>query len=371
MFEVLYSPVQFYERLILLASNARQRVYIATLYVGNSDLEVKLLEKLSKNDNLDICILLDGLRGNRKGSSSKLSSVEMISTHCPNAKVDAFTSPLYSGIFKALAPQRINEIVGTQHMKLFVADDTVVISGANLSEIYFTNRQDRYLVVANRKLADKICNVIKTRGEMSDFQDENISFSTQRGFLNEPDRTTIGLLRELVERKDSDVEVTLSSPYLNVSRDILKILRELPKVNIITNSIETNAFFDSKGPSKFIPEAYAVLQDELMGILSDSSRYQMLEYSRPGWTFHPKGIWVSKKSELTDTIIGSSNFGYRSRCRDLEISFRVKLNSANLRSQFRQELDGIKNFCRPVTIERPRRPMWLKFLTKGPLRTFL
>ncbi len=42
---------------------------------------------------------------------------------------------------------RYNETVGLQHCKVFVFDDTVVISGANLSQDYFHKRQDRYMAV--------------------------------------------------------------------------------------------------------------------------------------------------------------------------------------------------------------------------------
>jgi CDP-diacylglycerol--glycerol-3-phosphate 3-phosphatidyltransferase len=371
MFEVLFSPIEFYQRLQSLSRQAKRRVFVATLYVGNSTLERKLLETLSQNTEIDIHILLDGLRGKRKEGSTNPTSVEMIAKYCPKATIDAFTSPLYTGILKRLLPQRINEIVGTQHMKLFISDDTVLMTGANLSDIYFTNRQDRYLVVRNRELADELCVVIKNKESESKFSKDNISFSTQRGFLHESDQTTISLLTELLNHNRGNVEVILSSPYLNISRDIMSLLKEMPKVTVITNSIETNAFFNSKGPSKFIPEAYAILQDDLMKMFSDSKRYQFLEYSRSGWSFHPKGIWVSRDSKLSDTIIGSSNFGYRSRMRDLEVSFRIKLSSDQLRGQFHRELDEITKFCRPVAVERPRRPMWLKFLTRGPLRTFL
>jgi hypothetical protein len=37
--------------------------------------------------------------------------------------------------------------MGVQHTKVYVCDDTVILSGANLSHDYFTNRQDRYVVV--------------------------------------------------------------------------------------------------------------------------------------------------------------------------------------------------------------------------------
>ncbi len=45
-----------------------------------------------------------------------------------------------------LLPSPINEAVGVFHMKAYVINDALILSGANLSEEYFVNRHDRYLV---------------------------------------------------------------------------------------------------------------------------------------------------------------------------------------------------------------------------------
>jgi phosphatidylserine/phosphatidylglycerophosphate/cardiolipin synthase-like enzyme len=48
-----------------------------------------------------------------------------------------------------LLPGRLRELLGVHHMKLYMFDDTIIIGGANLSDIYFTHRQDRYIVIKN------------------------------------------------------------------------------------------------------------------------------------------------------------------------------------------------------------------------------
>ena len=58
-------------------------------------------------------------------------------------RVSLYHTPLLRGALKALVPQRYNETLGLQHTKIFVFDDSVILSGANLSSDYFTNRQDR------------------------------------------------------------------------------------------------------------------------------------------------------------------------------------------------------------------------------------
>ena len=60
-----------------------------------------------------------------------------------SCRVSLYHTPLLRGALKALVPQRYNETLGLQHTKIFVFDDSVILSGANLSSDYFTNRQDR------------------------------------------------------------------------------------------------------------------------------------------------------------------------------------------------------------------------------------
>ena len=50
---------------------------------------------------------------------------------------------------KRLLPSKWNETVGLQHCKVYVFDDSLIISGANLSQDYFTSRQDRYVLIEN------------------------------------------------------------------------------------------------------------------------------------------------------------------------------------------------------------------------------
>ena len=50
----------------------------------------------------------------------------------------------------------------------------------------------------------------------------------------------------------------------------------------------------------------------------------MFEYENGDWTFHGKGAWIYEGNqeetgkELTMSIVGSSNFSYRSNRRDTE-----------------------------------------------------
>ena len=51
-----------------------------------------------------------------------------------------------------LLPPRVSEVVGVCHLKAYIFDDDIMISGANLSNTYFSIRQDRYFIIRNAQL---------------------------------------------------------------------------------------------------------------------------------------------------------------------------------------------------------------------------
>lgn len=52
-------------------------------------------------------------------------------------------------------------------MKVYLFDDAVIISGANLSQDYFTNRQDRYVMIRDQGLSDFYSGLVHTVQEFS------------------------------------------------------------------------------------------------------------------------------------------------------------------------------------------------------------
>lgn len=58
-------------------------------------------------------------------------------------RVALYHTPMLSQGLKMLLPARAQEIVGVCHLKAFVFDDNVIMTGANMSTSYFTARQDR------------------------------------------------------------------------------------------------------------------------------------------------------------------------------------------------------------------------------------
>jgi len=151
---VLLEPREFYSSLKRLSGQAKKRIVLTSLYIGTGDLEQSLVETILKQlkseqsdgNQLKVQILLDYSRGSRGKNSSISLLLPLIKQFSSNVQVALFHSPDLRGLTKLVLPERMNEVVGLQHMKIYIFDNTFIISGANLSDSYFENRQDRYIL---------------------------------------------------------------------------------------------------------------------------------------------------------------------------------------------------------------------------------
>jgi phosphatidylserine/phosphatidylglycerophosphate/cardiolipin synthase-like enzyme len=127
------------------------------------------------------------------------------------------------------------------------------------------------------------------------------------------------------------------------------------------------------------------------------------QYARPGWTFHAKGMWLSRHGALSNPAtrnlsdcepsfkpestsqeqqvpgavfyIGSSNGGYRSWTRDFELGFLVTTGSPRISQCLQRELASIERFAPQVArkedvLARIEQIAWKRQLL-GLLKTFL
>lgn len=166
---IIHEPQVFYKTLVEKCENAKSRIILASLYIGVGKLENKLIttihDNMKRNENLKVNILLDFTRGTRGEINSKSILMPLVNEN-DSCCVSLYHTPALRGLTKKLAPARWNELFGLQHMKLYLIDDTVIISGANLSNDYFTNRQDRYIMIENTSLANFYSNFI---GKVQEF----------------------------------------------------------------------------------------------------------------------------------------------------------------------------------------------------------
>ncbi|WFD28447.1 CDP-diacylglycerol--glycerol-3-phosphate 1-phosphatidyltransferase [Malassezia nana] len=162
------SPRQFYGLLKQKITQAKRRIFLATLYVGKEEKELAyfLCKALARNRELQLTLLMDAMRATRESPKS-ISSASLLS-HLASMFPDQVDIRLYAtpvlrpGSFKArLLGKRFNEGFGLQHMKIYGFDNDVIISGANLSRDYFTRRKDRYVMIhQHAPLADYLHSLI-------------------------------------------------------------------------------------------------------------------------------------------------------------------------------------------------------------------
>ncbi|KAF1915469.1 hypothetical protein BDU57DRAFT_588316 [Ampelomyces quisqualis] len=156
---IIKTPTDFYETLKAKISKAQRRIYLSTLYIGKTEHEFisTIRNALAKNPNLHVSFLTDSLRGTRETPEPSSASLltPLITEFGPErVEVRMYHTPNLTGLRKKYIPKRINEGWGLQHMKLYGVDDEIIISGANLSSDYFSNRQDRYHLFSSKDLTN-------------------------------------------------------------------------------------------------------------------------------------------------------------------------------------------------------------------------
>lgn len=403
---VLSGPDSFYKTLIEKTSQAKQRITLASLYLGTGDHEhelVKTIEstlKRNPDSNLKIRVLLDATRGSRGAQqNSRTMLLPLLQSHSQQCSVHFYHTPALRGILKKILPERWNEVVGLQHMKVYIFDDSLLISGANLSHDYFTNRQDRYLVVEDSKeLVDFFDKLVETVCQFSFQLNENNHLnlnsdfphhpcdSNQHEFTQEAKRRIENLFekqpkasssvlqwpnpysydtwifpfvqmgqlniymdniltREILEKVPKNAELCLATGYFNLTQEYMESLLEhsSPNIHILMAHPLANGFFGAKGFAGGIPSGYTLLAYQFYRRVIDKAletHIRLWEYRRQNWTFHAKGLWISFGREdprPSFTLVGSPNFGYRSVYRDLEAQLAVVTINSSLRDQLHQE----------------------------------
>uniref|UniRef100_A0A913HCJ9 CDP-diacylglycerol--glycerol-3-phosphate 3-phosphatidyltransferase n=1 Tax=Strongyloides stercoralis TaxID=6248 RepID=A0A913HCJ9_STRER len=418
--EIIYEPKQFYETLCKLASNAQKRITLSTLYLGTGKLEKELINKISSNKNfcdnkLKVNFLCDYLRGTR---GEPTNSVSVLKDLHSKGNIYLYHTPDLRGVAKKVLPERVNEIVGVQHMKLYIFDNDIIISGANLSHDYFTNRQDRYILIKNcpqlaeyfddlveavgtcsfkvqtdgklkldenclvhpfdgnakefkamfKSRIESLQNKLEVLGELSS-NSEVTSVYPLLNMGNYEINNESKFLVNLFSQDNLNSQLTIASGYFNLTEQYINLLTKNKNrlIDIITASPRANGFFTARGLSSNVPSLYVYLCKEFFDKVNDNVK--IYEYFKKDWTFHGKGIWYSDKSDQMMTIVGSSNFGERSCRRDLEAQLLLVTSNEDLKKKLCSEKESLLKNCNPVTKDTFSGtdyivPLWVKFASK-------
>lgn len=420
---IISEPEDFYKTILDRATLAKSRISMASLYLGIGNLEKDLLKAIQKNSQankeLRVNILLDYTRGTRGKNNSKAMIMPLLK-QSQNCNLSLYHTPSLRGITKRLAPARWNELLGLQHMKIYLFDDTVVLSGANLSSDYFTNRQDRYIEIRDHKLANFFAGLIEKVQEFSMKVDksgdvklhENWKLlpyeSDRQTFADEAKNRLQGFFRKTYEDQkiqfdeqseaDTWIFPTLEMGQLNIHHDSIVMQRILAnaergsRLNMATgyfNLTQTlmdtivkdcdadcsiimahpscNGFLGAKGPAGGIPDAYSLLAKQFYDKIKENGqedRISLMEYQRAAWTYHAKGLWYFPVDSSLPcmTVIGSSNYGERSVNRDLEAQLCLVTSNKSLQKSLKAEYEHLTQYASTAEDQLVNRlvPKWVK-----------
>ncbi|KAJ1308656.1 hypothetical protein OPQ81_004350 [Rhizoctonia solani] len=395
---ILTKPTDYYQSLLAMIARAQRRIVISSLYIGETENQLisALSDALSRNSRLEVIIQVDALRSTRPSKTQTSPAhllLPLINAYPDRVQVKMFRSPKLSGLLRHLVPRRFDEGWGTWHAKVYLVDDEILLSGANLNSSYFTNRQDRYIhFTRSSHLADYLVRLLSVfagysselrvatesslgyvldwprrdssqfafanlaRKEVSDLQTEAREARTLGNIDNQVtvfpmvQSGVLGIREEeqclhaLFDLVDSDelpqttlVDITsgyfaLYGPYQD------RVLASKAAYRIVAASPSANGFLGSKGLSGRIPAAYTLLEQRFWDRVLAARRQwngtqgiELREWERLGWTYHAKGMWIlpSMNEAPYATLFGSTNLNSRSAHLDTEISFLLSVPEQN------------------------------------------
>ena len=375
--DVLESPREFYDCLLNGVRGARERVVFSTLYLGTTtEKEFDLIDSLggAAGRGVRVSLLLDALRARRRQEGSGTIAETLASrlllqgngASTERPKISLYHTPTLKGILKSVVRPPFSEILGVCHMKAYVFDDTVVMSGANLNEKYFTSRQDRYIAFRSPELADVVASVVglvskhsyrlspegdlggppsgidpltspgsfarslchDLRRALDPSQDPSTAIASvpddhalvfpmaQLGCIGyrQEERAMAAFLSALGAARpplSPPPRLMVSSGYLNIARALERgISRSEARVDFLTAAPEASGFYKAAGSAgadlkALIPHVYQNLSHESMRRLG-RTRARLHEYKRPGWQFHAKGVWFGLGESLCAEVSKAS-----------------------------------------------------------------
>eukprot|EP00127_Corallochytrium_limacisporum_P003220 Clim_evm69s147 gene=Clim_evmTU69s147 len=424
----LKEPQEFYQHLLHLTNNSRRRINITSLYLGTGKSEEYLASSLysAAKSGAQVRVVLDACRGTRvENGRTSADMLHDLSTDFPDqTDIRLWRNPLSKGWLGRLLPQKFNEILGIQHSKIYIGDDNVIISGANLSRSYFEDRTDRYIYLENCKpLADYLSDVVNLLADISvplppkgtkGVPECTLEASKMYSILSESlhklksehhmphttdaakltakeDALTLvapafhfgpSLLKSevnmfahfLANMDDTDL-AHISTGYFNPTFehiDMWMTSAENHQVDLLCAAPEANGFFGDKSIAGRIPQYYSYLErgmfDAIQANPHSAANMQMYEWLKPAWTFHAKGLWLSSSrgEKLPYGVsFGSSNFGWRSVQRDLEVQMWMLTDDPTLQKELAEERDRIFADSVPLTKNSwKRQARYWSFLTE-------
>jgi phosphatidylserine/phosphatidylglycerophosphate/cardiolipin synthase-like enzyme len=155
---VLNSPSDYLSSILDLIRTSQRNITLSALYFGTGEPERQIVDAIkgalsdAKRPNLTCTYILDFSRTTRiPADDQQKCSLQMfqplLEMFGDRIKVLLYRMPQHFGIFNSIVPGQLSEILGVYHCKFCLFDENVILTGANLSAEYLTNRQDRYMLI--------------------------------------------------------------------------------------------------------------------------------------------------------------------------------------------------------------------------------
>lgn len=74
-------------------------------------------------------VLLEYTRGSRGTVNSRTMLLPIVRNFENNTSVALFHTPNLRGVLKRIVPERFNETINVSHLKVYLFDDTLIMSG--------------------------------------------------------------------------------------------------------------------------------------------------------------------------------------------------------------------------------------------------
>jgi len=395
---VLSTPVEFYEQLIQNISQAKDLLVITSLYIGNGELEEKLYREIESflERGGSATIIVDhgrGLRGEKKSTYARC--LKMYKQYHHNLTLGYFYSPLVEQSIVAKRISQLQETLATQHTKIYLADDKLILSGANLESAYFTNRQDRYIQFSNRKLGNFfsiLAQIITKHSYLMHSPDEGLNDARKVDFssfkadvnahlsnfdgLKESKHDTLfhpsvqagwadvrndeHLLESVLSNLTKEDKMYFCSGYFNPPSPLCQAISSTKaSVELLSADCRANGFYKAKFPKSGITPAYQLFADDMLEELG-SKELNYNEWNRDQWTFHAKGMWFYTSSSCFAASIGSSNFSHRSYLKDLEAGGLISTQNKSLQNALDAERSRIWAHAHERNTSIQKVPNWVK-----------
>jgi len=390
--DCLFSSRSLKAELLTQIANAKQRIYLAALYLEADDAGEEILmalyEAKKQNPHLDILVCVDFHRAQRGLIGEKRSLQTNAIWYQEVEKAQGL------GVKIVGLPVKRKELFGVQHLKGFIFDDTVLYSGASVNNIYLHQgeryRYDRYWLIKNQILADSLVNFLKNEiissaavislngqeiPKISDFKGahrqlaKNLKQASYQyhgkilaDSLGVAPLCGLGARHNLLNKcirkilQSTENELVIFTPYFNLPRalssDISALLKRGVKLMIVVGDKTANDFyipedkpFRTIGGLPYLYESNLKQFAEKHQYALQSGQLKLHLWKDGSNSFHLKGIYADNRF----VMLTGHNLNPRAWRLDIENGLLIDDPKQELKGLLEQELSEILQNTREVT----------------------